>query len=71
MIENAFDPLPLSSGVPVPMCWCGDPCKVAKSNEEDTIDRGTGCVPILCLSLHFVTLQEILGSMTTCYHHKF
>ena len=21
---------------PVPMCFCGDPCKVAKSNEEDT-----------------------------------
>ena len=29
------DPLPLPSGVPVPMCFCGDPCKVAKSDEED------------------------------------
>jgi hypothetical protein len=36
MTGNAFDPLPLPSGVPVPMCWCGDPCKVAKSDEEDT-----------------------------------
>ena len=36
MIENAFDPLPLSSGIPVPTYFCGDPCKVAKSDEEDT-----------------------------------
>ena len=36
MAENAFDPLPLPSGVPVPMCFCGDPCKVAKFDEEDT-----------------------------------
>ena len=36
MTENAFDPLPLSSGVLVPMCFCSDPCKVAKSDEEDT-----------------------------------
>ena len=28
--------LPLLSGVPVPMCFCGDPCKIAKSDEEDT-----------------------------------
>ncbi|KAF2912205.1 hypothetical protein DAI22_02g202000 [Oryza sativa Japonica Group] len=33
---NAFNPLPLPSGVSVPMCWCGDPCKVAKSDEEET-----------------------------------
>ena len=36
MTENAFDPLPLPSGVLVPMCFCSDPCKVAKSDEEDT-----------------------------------
>ena len=36
MTENAFDLLPLPSGVPVSMCFCGDPCKVAKSDEEDT-----------------------------------
>jgi hypothetical protein len=36
MTENGFDPLPLPSGVPVPMCFCDDPCKVAKSDEEDT-----------------------------------
>ena len=35
MTGNAFDPLPLPSGVPVSMCFCGDPCKVAKSDEED------------------------------------
>ncbi|KAG2582221.1 hypothetical protein PVAP13_6KG198735 [Panicum virgatum] len=28
--------LPLPSGVPVPMCFCGDPCKVANSDEEET-----------------------------------
>ena len=33
---DAFVPLPLPSGVPVPVCLCGDPCKVAKSDEEDT-----------------------------------
>jgi hypothetical protein len=36
MTGNAFDPLPLPSDVPVPICFCGDPCKVAKSDEEDT-----------------------------------
>ena len=36
MTENAFDPLPLPSGVPLPMCFYGDPCKVAKFDEEDT-----------------------------------
>ncbi|XP_066358231.1 uncharacterized protein [Miscanthus floridulus] len=36
MTGNAFDPLPLPSGVLVPMCFCDDPCKVAKSNEKDT-----------------------------------
>ena len=56
MIGNAFDPLPLPSGVPVPMCFYGDSCKIAKSDEEDIyIDRGIGCVLILRLSLHFVS----------------
>ena len=36
MTRNAFDPLPLPSGISVPMCFCGDPCKVAKFDEEDT-----------------------------------
>ena len=36
MTRNAFDPLPLSSGVPVPMCFYGDPYKVVKSDEEQT-----------------------------------
>ena len=31
---DAFACLPLPSGVPVPMCFCGDSCKVAKSDEE-------------------------------------
>ena len=33
--ENVFGPLPLPSSVLVPMCFCGDPCKVAKSDEDD------------------------------------
>ncbi|CAN6290209.1 unnamed protein product [Urochloa humidicola] len=33
---NAYAKLPLPSGVPVPMCFCGDPCKVDKSEEEET-----------------------------------
>ena len=36
MTENAFDPLPLPSGVPMPMCFYDDLCKVAKSDEDDT-----------------------------------
>ena len=36
MTGNAFDPLPLPSSVPAPMCFCGNPCKVAKSDEDDT-----------------------------------
>ena len=36
MTENVFGPLPLPSSVLVPMCFCGDPCKVANSDEEDT-----------------------------------
>ena len=33
---DAYVLLPLPSGVPVPMCFCGDPCKVDVSVEEDT-----------------------------------
>ena len=33
---DAFVRLPLPGGVPVPMCFCGDPCKVDVSVEEDT-----------------------------------
>nr|TKW26685.1 hypothetical protein SEVIR_3G206501v2 [Setaria viridis] len=35
MTGNDFDSLPLPSGVPVSMCFCGNPCKVAKSDAED------------------------------------
>ena len=35
-VGNAYAALPLPSGVPVPMCFCGDPCKVVESDEEDT-----------------------------------
>jgi hypothetical protein len=55
MTGNAFDPMPLPSGVPVSMFFCGDPCKVAKSDEEDMYRQGIGCVSILPLSLHFVS----------------
>ncbi|CAN6234886.1 unnamed protein product [Urochloa humidicola] len=33
---NAYEVLSLPSGVPVPMCFCGDSCKVAQSEEEET-----------------------------------
>ncbi|KAG2535708.1 hypothetical protein PVAP13_9NG130119 [Panicum virgatum] len=33
---DAFVRLPLTSVVPVLMCFCGDPCKVHVSVEEDT-----------------------------------
>ena len=36
MTRNAFNPKPLPSGVSVPMCFCGDPCKVDISKEEKT-----------------------------------
>ena len=35
-VGNAYAALPVPSGVPVPMCFCGDPCKVAESDEHDT-----------------------------------
>jgi hypothetical protein len=35
MTGTAFTHLPLPSGVPVPMCYCGDLCKVAKPDEEE------------------------------------
>ena len=36
LVGTAFTHLPLPSGVPVPMCYCGDPCRVAISEEEET-----------------------------------
>ena len=45
----------MPSGVPVPICFCGDPCKVAKSDEEARTGKCIGYVPILRLSLHFVS----------------
>jgi hypothetical protein len=33
---TAIDPLPLPTGVPMPMCFCGDPCKADKSKDHDT-----------------------------------
>ncbi|CAO2047529.1 unnamed protein product, partial [Urochloa humidicola] len=33
---NAYALLPEPAGVPVPMCFCGDRCKVAESEEEET-----------------------------------
>ena len=38
-VDNAYARLPLPSGVPVPMCVCGDPCKIAKSEEEETYNQ--------------------------------
>jgi hypothetical protein len=36
LIDTVFDSLPLPRGVQMPIYFCGDPCKVAKSDEEDT-----------------------------------
>jgi hypothetical protein len=39
MTGTAFTHSPLPSGVPMPMCFCGDPCKVAKSDEEESYNQ--------------------------------
>jgi hypothetical protein len=39
LTTTAFDPLPLPRGVPVPICFFGDPWKVTKSDEEDTYEQ--------------------------------
>jgi hypothetical protein len=36
MTESSYVPKPLSSGVPIPMCFYGDPCKVGISEDETT-----------------------------------
>jgi hypothetical protein len=36
MIESPYVPKPLPSGVPIPMCFCGDPYKVDISEDETT-----------------------------------
>nr|AVY91704.1 hypothetical protein Shy3280Sca011_036 [Saccharum hybrid cultivar SP80-3280] len=36
MTESPYVPKPLPSGVPIPMCFCGDPCKVDISEDEAT-----------------------------------
>jgi hypothetical protein len=33
---TVFDPLPLPTGVPVPICFYSDHCKVDKSEDHDT-----------------------------------
>ncbi|KAG2539330.1 hypothetical protein PVAP13_9NG345200, partial [Panicum virgatum] len=37
--SNAFVCFPLPSGILVPMCFCGDPCRIAKSEEEETYNQ--------------------------------
>ena len=44
---NPYDLKPLPEGVPRPMCFCGDPCKVDISEDEETYRQGTGCVLIM------------------------
>ncbi|RLM87739.1 uncharacterized protein C2845_PM04G11600 [Panicum miliaceum] len=39
MTWTTFTRLPLPSGGPVPMCFCGDPSKVAKSDEEESYNK--------------------------------
>jgi hypothetical protein len=36
---TTFARLPLPGGVPVLMCYYGDPCKVAKSDEEEMCNQ--------------------------------
>jgi hypothetical protein len=36
MTESPYVLKPLPSGVPIPMCFCGDPCKVEISEDEAT-----------------------------------
>ena len=36
MTGSPYDSKPLPSGVPRPMCFCGDPCKVDISKDEET-----------------------------------
>ena len=46
--RNAFELLPLPSGVPQPMCFCGDPCKVEfneDKQDEETIIRPKEYMP--------------------------
>lgn len=42
--ENSFTPLPLPSGVPVPMCFCCDMCKVPKSDKDEALATYRMCV---------------------------
>jgi hypothetical protein len=39
MTRTAFTRLPLPRGVPVLMCFCGDTCKVAKSDDEERYNQ--------------------------------
>jgi hypothetical protein len=39
MTGTAFTRLPLPSGAPMPMCFYGDPCNVAKSDEEESYNQ--------------------------------
>jgi hypothetical protein len=39
MTGTTFTHLPLPSGLSVPMCYYGDPCKLAKSDEEKTYNQ--------------------------------
>ena len=63
-VGNAYAALPLPSGVPVPMCFCGNPCKVAESDEEDTTRRGTLCAQIIPSTHHLV--WSALGCWWEC-----
>jgi hypothetical protein len=39
MTGTTFTRLPLSSGVPIPMYFWSDPCKVAKSDEKKSYNQ--------------------------------
>jgi hypothetical protein len=39
MTGTTFTRLPLPSGVSMPICFCGDPYKVAKSDEKESYNQ--------------------------------
>ncbi|CAN6210202.1 unnamed protein product [Urochloa humidicola] len=59
---NAYARLPEPTGVPVPMCFCGDRCKVAQSEEEETYRQRYW----MCVNYAFdpTPLQIRIGLMT-------
>jgi hypothetical protein len=71
---TAFDPLPLPTGVPVPMCFYGDPCKVDKSEDHDTCRQRYWMCANYAFELTIVhrrmNLMRIFFNMLTIYNRS-